>query len=155
MQNKAQIVDKTILGSKWSIQPWTGRHGCRMKARIVGLLEGVDINLDSKAGLKTLTSLLGNLDEDTYERLVFDLLRGTTIDGKDATDEYFFDTHFSANYGELLTGLALILKVNLGHLFTGASPSGSQGWLAEMVKVLGLSPDALEAMSSLSGRSID
>ena len=133
---------KVINGHRWEVTPWPGMYGLKMQARLAPVVSGViapvltaiggarhgvdpvdalmDMDVDS-----VVRSLLDHIDEEKTPALIEAMLYGAFIDGKDATNSTFFNQHFQANYGELYQGLAFVVSVNMGDLFSMAAPTGT------------------------------
>lgn len=119
-----------INGHEWETVPWDGMHGIRMQARLAKIIgpalsnmSGVDDLMDADVGA-IAGALFERLDEKEAPQLVRDMLHGTSVEGKDPTMDRVFNEHFAGNYGELYQGIAHILKVNFGDLFTMAGAIG-------------------------------
>jgi hypothetical protein len=139
---------KIINGHKWEVTPWPGMYGLRMQARLAPLVSGVVVPLaeavgSAKAGgdpmdalmnmdvEKVVSALLQHINEDETPKLIEAMLYGAFVEGKDATNTAFFNDHFTANYGELYSGLAFVLQVNMGELFNMAASTGSPEGVAK------------------------
>jgi|SRR5690554_2815570 len=133
---------KIINGHKWEVTPWPGMYGLKMQARLAPLVSGVVVPLleavgSAKGGGDPMDALMGmdaekvvgvllqHIDEDKTPALIESMLYGAFVDGKDATNTSFFNDHFQANYGELYSGLAFVVQVNMGELFGLAASTGS------------------------------
>ena len=128
-----QTEKRTINGAEWEVTQWPGRHALRMQTRLAKLLgpalaraadglgdaqaEVLDANVDIAAAVD---ALVARLDENQVSQLVEDMLNSTQVNGKPASRPEVFDLHFAGNLGELYAGLAFVLEVNFGSLFTAA-----------------------------------
>ncbi|TQE99500.1 MAG: hypothetical protein FKY71_08315 [Spiribacter salinus] len=125
-----EATKKIINGHEWETYPWDGMHGLRMQARLAKVIgpalnkmAGVENLMDADVG-GIAAALFERMDERETPQLIRDMLHGTSVDGKDPTMDSVFNAHFAANYGELYQGVAHILQVNFGDLFTMAGAIG-------------------------------
>jgi len=131
-----QTENKTINNHEWEVTAWDGMHGLKMQARI-GKLIGPAIAKSGGGDLMNMdvASVIGavveRIDDKDTPQLIRDMLHGTFIEGKDATQDRFFNEHFAANFGELYQGLIFVAKVNFGSLFQMADAIGGQSEPAE------------------------
>ena len=130
---------RVINGHEWEIYPWDGMHGLRMQARLAKLI-GPAIGQAGGADKQSLMemdvgavigALVERVDAQETPQLIRDMLHGTSVDGQDVSMDKFFNEHFAGNYAELYEGLAHIVRVNFGDLFTMAASIGSSMGAAE------------------------
>jgi len=126
---------KVINGNEWMVQPWPGRYGLKMQARMakfigpaLGGIGNVDDLLDQDVG--AMVSALTEVMDDA-PGLITDMLQGVLVDNKDISNDTNFDNHFSANFAELYEGLAFVIKVNFGDF---SRLVGAIGGLAQPAK---------------------
>lgn len=128
-----QTEKRLINGHEWQVTQWPGRHALRMQTRLAKIVgpavakaaDGLDRTsgsvLESELDVGGVVSaLVDRLDEQVVDQLVADLLNSTRIDGKEAARPEVFDVVFAGNLGELYQGLAFVIEVNFGSLFTAA-----------------------------------
>lgn len=125
---------RDINGHTWEVTQWPGRYSLRMQARIAsafgpvlgGLIDGkiaLTMDLDSEVEInvaKAMEAFATHNSETSFQELILSMLSSAKIDGKDADNEAFFDMHFAGNMSELYAGIAFVLQVNYGNLFTVA-----------------------------------
>jgi len=133
---------KIINGHKWEVTPWPGMYGLKMQAKIAPLVSGVVAPMINAMGSakgggdpmdalltmdvdSVVAKLLSHIDETQTPALIEAMLYGSFVDGRDITSTNVFNEHFQANYGELYKGLAFVVKVNMGDLFSMAESTGS------------------------------
>jgi hypothetical protein len=126
---------KTINGHEWEVTAWDGMHGLKMQARI-GKLIGPAVaqgggNMMNMDVASVIGAVVERIDDKETPQLIRDMLHGTFIDEKDASQDRVFNEHFSANFGELYQGLMFVAQVNFGSLFQMAGAIGGQGDPAE------------------------
>ena len=125
---------RTINGHTWEVQTWPGLYGLRIQARLKPVLAPIAsvAGQASKSGgggssLETLLSLdvekvasqlLEAIDEQETPRLIFDMMQGVSRDEYDLGTEANFNRAFSGNFLELYKGIAFVLEVNFGDLFS-------------------------------------
>lgn len=139
---------KIINGHKWEVTPWPGMYGLKMQAKLAPLVSGVIAPVINAIGgakqgadpIEALMSmdidsvvakLLQHIDEATTPALIEAMLYGAFVEGRDLTSEKVFNEHFTANYGELYKGLAFVVSVNMGDLFSMAAPTGNPEGVAK------------------------
>ncbi len=128
---------KTINGNEWEVTAWDGMHGLKMQARIAKLIGPALGKANGGSDLMDMdvTSIIGavveRIDERETPQLIRDMLHGTFVEGKDATQDRFFNEHFAANFGELYQGLIFVAQVNFGNLFQMADVIGGQSEAAK------------------------
>lgn len=119
-----ETKDKQIGDSVYSVTQMPGLTALRMQSKLLKLVgpsftqmiaSSVAKNLD--AGLPSAVSLLVNqLDPDTFENLVKDLLRGVRKDGREITKD-ILNLEFAGNLNELFQVLQFVLEVNYADFF--------------------------------------
>jgi|AntRauTorcE11897_2_1112592.scaffolds.fasta_scaffold15001_3 hypothetical protein len=139
---------KIINGHKWEVTPWPGMYGLKMQAKLAPLVSGaVAPVINAIGGAKkgsdpvdalmamdvdsVVAKLLSHIDETQTPALIEAMLYGSFVDGKDITSANTFNEHFQANYGELYRGLAFVVAVNMGDLFSMAALTGHPESAAE------------------------
>ncbi len=122
-----------VNGHEWEIYPWDAMHGLRMQARLAKLI-GPAIGQAGGADKQSLMemdvgavigALVERVNDQETPQLIRDMLHGTFVDGQDISMDKVFNEHFSGNYAELYEGLAHIVRVNFGDLFTMAASIGN------------------------------
>ena len=133
-----KTIEKTVDGHNVKIVQFNGVRGFRLKVRlfklllpILGtlfksdLLKGLQEGKDTKEGLleefmgsdlsKVLPSILQKaaetIEEETFFRLVMDLLSGTFIDNRELNEDFFGEI-FAANYFLVYKILTEVIKAN-------------------------------------------
>jgi len=130
---------RMINSHEWETSPWDGMHGLRMQARLAKLIGpaiGQAGGADQQALMEmdvgaVVGALVERVDDKETPQLIRDMLHGTSVDGQDITMDAVFNQHFAGNYAELYEGLAHIVRVNFGDLFTMAASIGSSMGAAE------------------------
>lgn len=116
--------EKRIDECVYTVTPFTGRKGVRIKTRLLKLigpslgyfvdgLSGHDIS--GQIISEAITKLTMQLDEDQTVNFILELLEKTAKDGKELGDPKVFDLEFAANYGILYKALWFTLEVNFGN----------------------------------------
>lgn len=132
---------KIINGHRWEVTPWPGMYGLKMQAKLAPLVSGVVAPMVSAMGTakqgadpldalmsmdvdSVVSTLLSHIDETQTPQLIESMLYGSFVEGRDITSANVFNEHFQANYGELYKGLAFVVQVNMGDLFSMAASTG-------------------------------
>lgn len=132
---------KIINGHRWEVTPWPGMYGLKMQAKLAPLVSGVVAPMVSAMGTakqgadpldalmnmdvdSVVSTLLSHIDENQTPQLIESMLYGSFVEGRDITSANVFNEHFQANYGELYKGLAFVVQVNMGDLFSMAASTG-------------------------------
>ena len=119
-----ETKDKTIGDSVYSVTQMPGLTALRMQSKLLKLVGPSFAQMVASAGSKSLDSglasaaslLFNQLDPDTFENLVKDLLKGVRKDGKEI-DKNILNMDFAGNLNELFQVLQYVIEVNYADFF--------------------------------------
>ena len=128
LEPKEKVIDEF----KVMVTSFPARYGFKLQAKLLRIFGPVigelvsgmkgkkesasetDVNL---SGLSTsIEKLFDSLDEDKAEKLVFELLQSTRINGQEVTATVF-DEVFQERYDTLYKTIGFVLEVNYGSFF--------------------------------------
>lgn len=132
-----ETIEKTIDGKRYSITQMTARRALRMKAKLLKTfgsslaeiflpskeepIEG--LGFSKKEAVNALSSLALQLDDNTFDSLITELLSGVRKEGVELT-ESVIDFEFAGELFTLFKVIWAVLEVNYGSFF-GKSGIGS------------------------------
>lgn len=113
------VKEKEIDGAKYSVTQMTARQALKMQAKLIKLLgpcisEAISASLskdDTNFLSKIITSLATQLDEKTFDQLVFDLLQGVRKNGFELS-EGSINLEFAGALNTLFKVIAFVLEAN-------------------------------------------
>lgn len=119
-----QTKDKTIGDSVYSVTQMPGLTALRMQSKLMRILGPSFAQMVSSAGTKNLDAgfapavslLVNQLDPDTFETLVKDLMKGVRKNGQEITAG-ILNLDFAGNLNELFQVLQFVLEVNYSDFF--------------------------------------
>lgn len=132
-----ETIEKIIDGKRYSITQMTARRALRMKAKLLKTfgsslaeiflpskeepIEG--LGFSKKEAVNALSSLALQLDDNTFDSLITELLSGVRKEGVELT-ESVIDFEFAGELFTLFKVIWAVLEVNYGSFF-GKSGIGS------------------------------
>jgi len=156
---KEKVRSKEIDGDKYTVTPFLGIEGFKVKTKLLsklapsigGALGSIppgsksigDVDVGKVLGPGTLDRLADVLDERELTEFMLRLLKSTTCNDKEITEE-FFNLHFAASFHTLWKVLFFVLEVNYGSFFA----DGGIGQLLVQAATTSTNPSTKNAASS-------
>lgn len=115
-----ETEEKEICGSIYLVTQMPAMRALKMQARLLRLIGpsfGAMIASGEDSSIPVAINLLAEkLDENTYEKIILDLLQGVRKDGVELT-KGFIDLAFAGNLNELYRVIQFVLEVNFADFF--------------------------------------
>ena len=124
--------ESIINGDKYSVTQMTARRALRMKAKLIrvfgaslaqiflpGSKKSMDgMSFSKEEAVKALQTLSAELDEDTFEQIIMQLLIGVRKEGVEL-NEAVIDLEFAGDLATLFKVVWFVLEVNFASFFEG------------------------------------
>lgn len=114
------VKTKTIDGAKYDVTQMTARQALKMQAKLIKILGPCIAEFISAIGKmedagisRAIMALAANVDENTFDKLVFELMLGIRKDGVELS-EANINLEFAGSLNTLYKVLAFVLEANYG-----------------------------------------
>ena len=120
-----EVKEKTINGSKYTTTQFPAMRALRLQTKLIKLLgpslacvfSSYDQKNPDKNLAEAIKMLADVLDEDTFEKLVLEILQMTRKSGFELKKENI-DSEFAGNLNELFKVIQFVLEANFSDFFS-------------------------------------